>query len=126
MPGPEALAAQDCLVYALPGLRERWSFRTEDGPMRVAVQGRFACSSPLGLRRAALCGLGPALLADWLIEGDLAAGRMADLFPGVTGAPSRLDGGIWLVRAGPASAPTPRRVQAAARALTEALTEEEG
>ena len=118
---PEALSDMDCLLYALPGLRDRWSFRRPGGLIRrVAVRGPLAISSALALRRAALAGLGPALLADWLAAEDLAAGRLVDLFPQEEAAPGRFDAGLWVLRP-PGGGPPPLRVKAAMDWLAERL-----
>jgi DNA-binding transcriptional LysR family regulator len=42
----------------------------------VPVRGWLVMSTALALRRAALDGLGPALLADWLIDADIAHRRL--------------------------------------------------
>ena len=88
---PEALGQRDCLTYTQPGLSALWRFR--EGV--VAVAGSVAISSPLALREAARMGLGPALLADWLVAEDLAAGRLVDLFPGREVTPTTFDTGIF-------------------------------
>ena len=120
---PEDLSDRPCLLYALPGLRDRWSFRpASGGPIRrIPVSGPLALSSALALRRAALEGLGPALLADWLIAGDLAAGRLVDLLPGWEAAPARFDSALWLLRPGGAADPPPGRVRAVMALLEEAF-----
>ena len=38
-------------------------------------------STASAIRDAALAGLGPALLPDWLITPDMGAGRLVDVFP---------------------------------------------
>lgn len=79
---PADLADCQCLRFPLPGYRTHWTFRDSDGRIEVvAVQGWLVMSTALALHRAALDGLGPALLADWLIDEDLATGRLVDLFP---------------------------------------------
>ena len=79
---PADLAHCECLRFPLPGYRTQWNFRDRDGHAEVvAVRGWLVLSTALALHRAALDGLGPALLADWLIGPDIAAGRLVDLFP---------------------------------------------
>lgn len=79
---PAALSDHDCLRFALPEFRTRWRFRHGDAaPFEVPVSGRMVIANALSLRRAALDGLGPVLLADWLVGRDIAAGRLVDLFP---------------------------------------------
>nr|MBX2854631.1 LysR family transcriptional regulator [Paracoccaceae bacterium] len=79
---PKDLMAHDCLRFALPGFRAAWLFRAGDRREEtVAVDGKLLISNALALREAAVQGLGPALLAEWLIAEDLAAGRLVDALP---------------------------------------------
>jgi DNA-binding transcriptional LysR family regulator len=89
-----------------------WRFRTESGEaVDVPVQGRVAISSALGVRKAALSGLGLALLPDWLVGEDLAAGRLADVFPHHEVTATSFDTAAWLVY--PSRAFIPGKVRAA-------------
>lgn len=72
------LARHACLPYALLGDGPVWVFA--DGE-RVAVGGPFRADSPAALRAAALAGMGIALSARWMFEGDIAAGRLVALLP---------------------------------------------
>ena len=97
-PTPDALGDLDCLLQDLPQYRSRWLFRDAAGAnLSVAVQGRLVISSPLALREAAIAGLGPALLADWLVADDLASGRLVDLFPQYQATATDFDTAVWLV-----------------------------
>ena len=80
---PEDLQHCDCVTFAMPGFRDRWLFRrTEDGSsVAVMVQPRLLLTNGLALRECALIGLGASLLPDWLIDDDLAAGCLVDLYP---------------------------------------------
>lgn len=107
---PEELATHNCLRFALPEFRSRWRFRRGDGtPFEVAVTGRTVIANALSLRQAARDGLGPALLADWLIGGDLKSGRLIDLFPGHDCAATEFDTGAWALY--PSRAFLPRKVR---------------
>jgi DNA-binding transcriptional LysR family regulator len=78
---PQDLAAHRCLLLTLPEFRTRWLFRNQTGNVTpVAVDGDLIVSNPLAVRDCALAGMGPCLLADWLIDEDVAAGRLVDLF----------------------------------------------
>jgi DNA-binding transcriptional LysR family regulator len=108
---PEALSGHDCLRFALPDFRTRWRFRAEregreqhgraDGDagdvLEVPVHGSLMISSSLALRQCAIDGLGPALLADWLIGDDIAAGRLIDLCPRHRVTATDFDTGAWLL-----------------------------
>lgn len=94
---PEALADRDVLRGTLPGHRDAWTFRRDGADVTVPVRGPVAISNPLALREAARRGLGPALLADWLIEADLADGRLVDLFPDHAVTATRFGTAAWLL-----------------------------
>jgi len=107
---PADLADHLCLRFALPEYRTRWRFRAEgDAPFDVPVSGKTVIASALGLRRAALDGLGPVLLADWLVREDLAAGRLVDLFPGYDCTATAFETGAWALY--PSRAYLPRKVR---------------
>ena len=108
---PADLAACDCLRFALPGFRTRWTFRDRAGRTEdVAVRGWLVMSTALALHRAALDGLGPALLGDWLVDDDVEAGRLVDLFPAHEATATNFDSAVWLLYA--SREHVPRRVRA--------------
>ena len=80
---PNDLAERNCLRFALPDFRSRWLFRADaDGPVHeVDVDGSMHISNALALRDATRASMGPALLADWLIDRDLEDGKLIDLLP---------------------------------------------
>jgi DNA-binding transcriptional LysR family regulator len=94
---PSELADRDCLRQALPEYRSRWLFKHKGIVEEVPVEGWFLISGALALRQAALDGWGPALLANWLVEEDLAAGRLVDLCPDFEAAATSFETGAWLL-----------------------------
>ena len=99
---PADLARLECLAFALPGHRSRWRFRRrgtdrDDDVDDVEPTGALAISNALGLRRAALDGLGVALLANWTVDDDVAAGALVDLFPDRDASPTGFDTAAWIV-----------------------------
>jgi DNA-binding transcriptional LysR family regulator len=102
----------DCLTFSMPGFRDRWLFRPRDSgdQFAVNVKPRVLMTNGLALREVTLGGLGAALLPDWLVGGDLASGRLVDLFPrhdvAVVDAPT----GAWLVY--PSRSYVPAKVRA--------------
>lgn len=95
---PEDLATHDALLFALPGYRTRWLFHNASGQLSdVAVEGSIIMSNAMTLRQAMLNGLGPALLADWLIDSDIREGRCIDLFPEHQVTATSFDTAAWLV-----------------------------
>jgi DNA-binding transcriptional LysR family regulator len=83
---PEDLHSIPCLSFALLGFRDRWLFAAAgDGAVtEVAIRPRLVATNVQLLRDSTMAGLGPALLADWMIEDDLASGALVDLFPSYT------------------------------------------
>ncbi len=95
---PADLARHDCLLFTLPEFRTRWLFRDARGAIQeVPVQGDLVISSAMALRDGALAGLGPALLANWLVDDDIAAGRLVDVFPDFRVAATSFETGAWLL-----------------------------
>jgi DNA-binding transcriptional LysR family regulator len=110
---PEDLAAHRCLRLSLRAFRTRWLFRrgAEEEPLSVAVDGDLTFSTPLAIREAALSGAGPAMLVDWQVRDDLAAGRLVDALPGWEATATSFDTGAWAVY--PSRAYLPAKVRAA-------------
>jgi len=108
---PAALSPIDCLRQSLDGYRDTWRFQGDDGAWtEVPVSGSVMISAPLALREAARNGLGPALLADWLVRGDLASRRLVDLFPDHAVTATTLDTGVWALYPSRAYLPAKTRV----------------
>jgi DNA-binding transcriptional LysR family regulator len=108
---PQDLTSHRCLLVTLPEFRTRWLFRNQAGEViRVPVDGDLVVSNPLALRDCVLAGMGPALLANWLIDEDLAAGRLLDLFPRHRVTATDFETAAWLVY--PSRAYLPNKVRA--------------
>ncbi|MGG5823465.1 LysR family transcriptional regulator [Falsiroseomonas sp. HW251] len=108
---PSDLARHRCLLSALPDYRARWRFRRGSAAVTaVEVAGDLATTNALALRDCALAGMGPALLADWLVGADLAAGRLVDLLPNWRAAATEFETAAWLVY--PTRAFLPAKVRA--------------
>lgn len=124
---PADLADCQCLRFPMPGFRSSWHFRQDPGspgaeavPQEtVSVGGWFVASSSSALRQAVLQGIGPALLADWLVDADIASGRLVDLFPGLEASAGQFDSAVWLLY--PERKHMPRRVRATVDFLKDAL-----
>lgn len=96
---PVDLSGESCLLFSLPEFRSRWLFRRSNMITEVPVNGELVSSSVLALQRAAIDGLGPTLLADWLIGEDLDAGRLVDLFPEYDVTATNFETAAWLLYA---------------------------
>ncbi len=78
----EELARHDCLLFSSANRRQNWRFRDDEGVWAKAlVRSRLRLDSGEALRNAALAGEGIALLPDFLVAGDLAAGRLVQVLP---------------------------------------------
>jgi len=107
---PEDLGEHSCLLFTLAGFRSAWRFRDVSGTVSsVPVSGDISASCALNLRTAVLSGLGPALLPDWLVGADLAAGTLIDPFPAHHVSATGFDTAAWLLY--PSKAHLPRKVR---------------
>lgn len=103
------LRAHQCLGFS--GVRH-WAFQRGDRETHVAITGRFCANSIDALRDACLAGYGLAILAQWNIAPDLAAGHLVAL-PLVDATP--MPWTIWAVY------PTARQVLPKIRVFIAAL-----
>lgn len=117
---PTDLQNHNCLRFALPEFRTRWRFRSAgQNPIEVPVSGNVIIANALSLRRAALDGLGPALLADWLIKDDIAAGVLVDVFQDIECTATEFDTAAWVLY--PSRSYLPRKVRVTIDFLRDAL-----
>ncbi|MDX2235889.1 MAG: LysR family transcriptional regulator [Hyphomonadaceae bacterium] len=95
---PADLTRAPVIALDLPDFRNRWRFRDASGAIEeVAVRTDLTIAGVIGVRAAALAGLGPALLANWMIADDLAVGALVDLFPDWRAAASSFDTAAWAI-----------------------------
>lgn len=80
---PEQLARRECLVQVTPsGTVVRWALRRGGEEERVVeVRGPVRTNAPTALRDLAVDGAGIAYVPDWLVEDDLAEGRLRRVLP---------------------------------------------
>ncbi len=79
---PGDLAEHACLLHTGLQTRQTWVLRRGGKEHAVPVRGRFAANNSDALLVMARSGLGIALLASWLVDGDVRAGRLVTLLPG--------------------------------------------
>ena len=88
------LVDHDCLAFSHPSGKATWRLTGPDGaPAEVQVAGRFSGNTAQALRKAALAGLGIALLPSTLTQRDLRAGLLVPMLPGY----HRLGHGVHMV-----------------------------
>lgn len=117
---PNDLQSHNCLRFALPEFRTRWRFRDKSKELvEVPVSGNVIIANALSLRLAALNGLGPALLADWLVKDDIAEGTLLDVFPDHDCTATEFNTAAWVLY--PSRSYLPRKVRVTIDFLKQAL-----
>jgi DNA-binding transcriptional LysR family regulator len=84
---PDDLAQHDCLNFASGGRRFAWHFRIDKAPLSVRSRARLTLDSGEALREAALSGAGITCLPSYLVDDDIAAGRLCSLLGNHSAAP---------------------------------------
>ncbi len=111
---PHDLAFHNCLTLARPLADTSWRLAGPSGTQAVRVTGTFQSNSLEALRRAAVAGLGLAVLPLEMVAEDLKAGRLVRVLNSFTPAE-------WLLVAARASSDAPpARVRAVLDILVEA------
>ncbi|ACL62784.1 LysR family transcriptional regulator [Methylobacterium nodulans] len=77
---PSELHAHACLTYTNFGAAE-WTLQAGGESVTVKANGPFRTNEALALRRAALAGLGIAMLPDFAVVGHLASGALRVVLP---------------------------------------------
>lgn len=79
---PEQLGRQVCLLQVTPaGVPIRWHLVRSGDEHMLEPRGQLRTNAPSALRDMALAGLGPAYLPSWLVDEDIAEGRLKHLVP---------------------------------------------
>lgn len=79
---PQDLLHHNCLTYRLDSEPTSWRAARHGEPScELKINGSFHCNNAEALRRAALSGLGIALLTDWGIGDDIRDGRLQHVLP---------------------------------------------
>lgn len=80
----EALAGHECLIFSSRTRRQSWRLRDDEGEWMAAEgRSRLRMDSGEAIRDAAVAGLGLGLLPEFLVDKDLAAGRLRQVLPDV-------------------------------------------
>jgi DNA-binding transcriptional LysR family regulator len=77
---PQQLAECACLRFRYGQAARPWRLRQGEQTLELNVAGPLRSANADLLREAAIAGSGVALLADWLVRGDVEAGRLQRLF----------------------------------------------
>lgn len=91
---PADLATHDTLQFSFADNRGTWQVRRADGAApaeEIAINSVMVANNGEVLRQAALLGLGIAVLAQWLVKADLAAGRLVRVLDEYDANPGPMD-----------------------------------
>lgn len=95
---PADLAGHRVLRFPFADYRDRWLFRDRAGALiEQPIDGDLVLAPALALLEAARGGLGPALLPDWLVDDDLAGGRLVHCLTEWQATATDFDTAAWLV-----------------------------
>ncbi len=72
-------SSTNACVSITAAAHHHWTFQGDEEPIQLNVAGRLQSNNADILREAAIGGGGVALLADWLVRDDVAAGRLTRL-----------------------------------------------
>ena len=84
---PADLAGHQCLGYSYWASGDEWPLHGADGENHVRISGCLRANNGDVLREAALAGMGIILQPHFLLEADLASGRLQRLLPGYEAPP---------------------------------------
>lgn len=104
---PADLSGHDCLLH-LEGTENDslWRFEGPKGPITAKVRGSFFSNTAQALRKAALGGLGIALVPNYVVRDDIEAGDLVVVLPRYRAPPRPL------IAVYPRTPDVPRKVQA--------------
>ena len=95
---PFDLQGHRVLLFNLRPYRARWLFRDKQGREEsVPISGDITLAPAGSLLSAALLGLGPALLPDWLVDAAIAKGDLVEVFPHHRVTATTFETAAWLV-----------------------------
>jgi DNA-binding transcriptional LysR family regulator len=107
---PSDIGKHRCILFNIKPFRTRWIFRDSKGRLEeVPVDGDLVLAPAGSLLSAAIDGLGPALLASWMVDPEIAAGRLVDVFPHYAATATTFDTAAWFLY--PSRAYLPNKVR---------------
>jgi len=95
---PKDLEQHRVLLFNIRDFRSNWLFRDKTGKITdVEIDGDVTLTPAESVRLCAINGMGPTLLATWMIGDDIKSGKLVDLFPHYEVTASTFNRGVWLV-----------------------------
>lgn len=78
---PTDILAHDCMAYLLPGGQHSWHFKRDEVVEEVSFKPRHVTNNGVALQELARLGEGIALLDDYTVHRDIAAGTLVRMLP---------------------------------------------
>lgn len=78
---PAELSGHACIGYSLTGSGADWRFDSANGPVIVPISGPIRADNGDIIRLAALSGAGILFQPNFIVDGDIAAGRLVRVLP---------------------------------------------
>ncbi len=78
---PQALSTHDCIPQSNRSGPVTWHLQGPDGPTSIEISGKFRANAARVVLRAALAGLGIALLPDSVTTSEIEAGHLVRVLP---------------------------------------------
>lgn len=117
---PEDLVNHRVILFHLRTYRSSWSFRDSEGRVtQQAVDGDLVLTPAGAIRDAAVAGLGPALLPDWLVADDIENGNLQSCIDRWSVTATTFDTAAWFIY--PNRSYLPAKVRAMIDFLRESL-----
>jgi len=108
---PKDLEKHPCLTFTLPDYRSRWIFKNNQNELnKVNIQSDISISNALALKELAIVGMGPVLLADWLVDSEIEQKRLVHILREHQVTASDFDTAAWLLYPTRSYLPTKTRV----------------
>ena len=114
---PSDLRDHNCLTYPYSAFRSSWLFSLDGAEEEIDIKPIARISNAAALAACVKSGMGLALLADWLVDEDLANGSLVNALPewSSRGAGNESDPSLWIVT--PSRSFVPAKTQAFVRFL---------
>ncbi|BBK33279.1 LysR family transcriptional regulator [Stella humosa] len=116
---PDDLRRHDCLIYRTGQPRPAWVFESAAGRYELRLGGSLVANSGEVLRQAAVDGQGVALLPEWQVGDDVAAGRLVRLLADYRAYPEGFAEAVYAIH--PRAEFVPAKVTAFVDFLREAI-----
>ncbi len=107
---PEEIIDHTCLLFPRRNHSLNWLFKDEAGQTtEVPIQGQYLITNSAAIRECAISNMGLTLLPDWLIEKDIATGKLVRLFSHYTVTATDFNSSVWMLY--PSQTFIPRKTQ---------------